>query len=157
MKVRRYRSPEDAPATYAVFQSAVRTSAAAFYDPEQIEAWAGPCLDDLTRWDARRAGAFTLVAEDAEGVAGFADLLSTGVLDMLFVHPRAGGRGSARRLVEAIIAEARRGGMTSLTTYSSRRARPVFERIGFVVVEERPTNVVRGVVVPNTEMCLALN
>lgn len=156
MEVRRYRSPEDAPATHAVFQSAVRASAAGFYEPEQIEAWAGPCPDDLTGWDARRADAFTVVVEDAEGVAGFADLLPTGVLDMLFVHPRAGGRGAARRLVEAIIAEARRRGMASLTTLASRRARPVFERIGFVVVEERPDNVVRGVVVPNTEMRLVL-
>ncbi|MFT3877897.1 MAG: GNAT family N-acetyltransferase [Propioniciclava sp.] len=156
MRLRRYRSPEDASATYAVFHAAVRISAAECYDPDQIDAWAGPDLDDLTAWDAKRASAFTLVGEDADGVAGFADLLPDGLIDMLFVHPRLGGRGAARHLLEAIIAEARQRGMGSLTTHASRRARPVFERLGFVLVEDRPNNTVRGVVVPNAEMRLLL-
>ena len=44
----------------------------------------------------------TAVTEDGEGVGGFADLVGDGLVDMLFVHPRAGGQGVARALITAI-------------------------------------------------------
>ncbi|MGN8244399.1 GNAT family N-acetyltransferase [Cellulomonas soli] len=149
---RRYRSPGDAAATFEVFQSAIRQTAATVYAPEQIEAWAGPPDVDLTGWDARRRQAFTVVAQDGEGVVGFADLVGDGLVDMLFVHPRVGGQGVARALVAAITDEAWARGLPELRTFASRSARPAFERLGFVVVAERPDNAVRGVVVPNWQM-----
>lgn len=150
--LRRYGSPGDAAATFAVFQAAVRQTAATVYAPEQVEAWAGPPDVDLTGWDARRREAFTVVAQDGEGVVGFTDLVGDGLVDMLFVHPRVGGQGVARALVTAITDEARARALPGLRTFASRSARPAFERLGFVVVAERPDNAVRGVVVPNCEM-----
>jgi len=151
--LRQYRSPDDSTATFAVFQAAIRQTAAEHYDREQIEAWAGPPHPDLTSWDARRAQATTLVAEADGEIVGFADLRDDGVVDMLFVHPRAGGRGVARRLVEAVQAHARDRGLTELRTFASRSARPAFERFGFTVVAYRPDNTARGGVrVPNYEM-----
>jgi putative acetyltransferase len=155
--LRPYRSPDDAPATFAVFQAAVRQTAAALYDQEQIEAWAGPADADLTGWDVRRREAATVLAESDGEVVGFSDLRDDGLVDMLFVHPRAGGRGVARMLVEAVQADARSRGLTVLRTFASRSAKPAFERLGFTVVEYRPDNVARnGVVVPNYEMRCAL-
>lgn len=149
--VRPYREPEDAAATYAAFRAAIRETASRFYEPEQIAAWLGP-ERDLGEWDARRRRARTVVAEVDGAVVGFADLLPDGLVDMLFVHPRAGGRGVARALLAAVLAEARARGITELRTFASRSAQPVFARAGFVVVAERPGNTVRGVVVPNAEM-----
>jgi putative acetyltransferase len=123
------------------------------YDARQIEAWAGPADVDLTGWDDRRRRATTLVVQAADGtVVGFADLLPDGLVDMLFVHPRAGGQGVARRLVTTLKDEARARGLTSLHTFASRSARPAFERFGFAVVAERLDNAVDGVVVPNYGM-----
>lgn len=132
--------------------TAILVSAATVYTPEQIAAWLGPDDVDLDAWDARRRAAWTLVAEVDGTVVGFSDLLPDGLVDMLFVHPDAGGRGSARALLTAVEAEARTRGLPELRTFASRRARPVFERLGFVVVADRVDNTARGVVVPNDEM-----
>ena len=85
-------------------------------------------------------------------VAGFADFLDDGLLDMLFVHPDFGRRGVARLLVDRVQQEAAAAGLSTLRTYASRTARPAFERFGFWVVVARPDNVVDGHVVPNYEM-----
>ncbi|MGY4643578.1 N-acetyltransferase family protein [Cellulomonas sp. URHB0016] len=151
--LRTYGHPGDAQATFDVFQAAIRQTAAAVYDPQQIEAWAGPPNPDLTGWDHRRRQATTLVAEAGGAVVGFADLCEDGLVDMLFVHPRAGRQGVARLLVEAVKDDARARGMTVLRTFASRSAEPAFERLGFTVVTYRPDNTAPGgVVVPNYEM-----
>ena len=154
--VRRYRSPDDAAATAATFRAAVTRTASADYDPEQVAAWAGPADVDLAAWDARRAATHTVVAVTQGRVVGFTDLLDDGLVDMLFVHPDAGGHGMARLLVEEVRQEARRRGLVRLHTHASRTAQPVLAHLGFRVVAERPDNRVRGVVVPNAEMACDL-
>lgn len=145
-------APDDAAATLDVFRAAVTGTAAAHYTPEQIRAWC-PADVDADAWAARRAAAWTVVAVDGAGrVLGFADLTADGVLDMLFVHPEAGGRGASRLLVGAVLAEARRRGLPRVDVRASRSARPVLEALGFTVDGEDPGNTVRGVVVPNTRM-----
>lgn len=152
--VRRYCF-EDAEPTHAVFRAAVTGTASASYTPEQIAAWCPP-EHDVRTWADRRARAWTLVAEDAGVVIGFGDLTDTAELDMLFVHPDAGGRGVARALVTGVLAEARRRGLPRVVTHASRPARPVFERLGFRVDAENPTNLIRGVAVPNFDMHIDL-
>lgn len=154
--LRRYRSPDDAAVTCEVFEAAVRGTASAFYSPEQIAAWLGPDARDLGAWDARRRGAFTLVAEVDGAVVGFSDLRDDGLVDMLFVHPAAGRSGVARALLTAVLAEARARGVPELRTFASRSAQPVLARLGFTVAVDRTDNTVRGVVVPNAEMRLRL-
>ncbi|NCT90768.1 GNAT family N-acetyltransferase [Cellulomonas sp. APG4] len=155
ISLRRYRRSEDAEATYATFRAAIHETAAHHYRADQVEAWAGPQLTDLSAWDGRRDGAFTVVAELDATVVGFADLRPDGLVDMLFVHPRAGGRGAGSRLLRAVLAEGRRRDLTGLHAFVSLVAEPVFARQGFQVVDRR-ANAVRGVVVPNAEMRLAL-
>jgi putative acetyltransferase len=150
--VRAYRPGDDAAGTHAAFQEAVLQTASSDYDPEQIVAWAGTLDIDLARWDARRAAAHTFVAIVGGQVAGFADFLDDGLLDMLFVHPDHGRTGVARALVTTVQREARSAGLATLHTHASRTARPAFERFGFRTIKERPDNVVGGRVVPNYEM-----
>jgi putative acetyltransferase len=57
--------------------------------------------------------------------------------------------------VTRIVCLAREGGAGTLETYASLTARPLFERFGFVIAE-RCTPVVRGVVMTNFKMRLAL-
>ena len=154
-EIRPYRSPDDAAATFDLFQAAIRQTAALVYGPDQIDAWAGPSRTDLTGWDCRRREASTLVAEVDGTVVGFTDLLPDGLVDMLFVDPRAGRRGLARALLAGVKLDARARGIPELRTLASRSAQPAFESLGFTLVADRPDNTVRGVVVPNAEMrCL---
>ncbi len=161
--IRPYRPGEDAEETHTVFWLAVVRTSIADYEPAQIEAWAGPRTIELENWDARRVAAHTFVAvlgdsgsadEGRPGgqVVGFADFLDDGLLDMLFVHPEFGGRGVARRLIEAVKNGARSVGLATLHTRASRTARPACERLGFSVVAERPDNTVNGHRVPNYAM-----
>ncbi|HEV7948623.1 MAG TPA: GNAT family N-acetyltransferase [Glaciihabitans sp.] len=140
----------DAEATLDVFLSAIRATAAADYSPEQIGAWAS---DDITLddWALRRANANTVVALVDGAIAGFADVDTTGYIDMMFVHPAFARRGVASALMVWAIETAKAHGATQLTTHASITARPFFEAHGFVVTEERhPT--VRGVELTNFAM-----
>lgn len=152
--IRAYRQG-DAQATADVFQAAIRITAARHYRPHQIDAWASGATD-LVRWNQNRWGAWTVVAELGGRVVGFSDLTTSGELDMLFVHPVAGGRGIARLLVAAVLDEARQRNLPVVATHASRTARPVFGRLGFVVDAENQRNMVRGVVVPNFDMHIDL-
>src|ERR1700742_1211060 len=76
MEVRAYRGA-DCGATRAVFERAVRLTAAADYSPEQVEAWAPTdiCASELAAWGAERERARTVVAVDGDDVLGFSDLV----------------------------------------------------------------------------------
>lgn len=146
---------DDALATSEVFNQAIAQTAAAFYTPAQLKAW-NPGVSDLDQWAARRAAVWTVVAEVDGQVAGFSDLTSEGVMDMLFVHPEHGSRGVASTLVGAVLDEARRRGLPRVRTRASRAARPVLEHLGFTVERDNTDNRVRGEVVPNTDMHIDL-
>jgi putative acetyltransferase len=154
--LRRYRD-EDAAATRTVFERAVRITASRHYTPEQVTAWAPVDRDPSawTEWATARAAAHTVVAVDAGEVVGFSDLVHGDLLDMLYVDPRAGGRGIGPALIREIISVARAGHTGVIETYASLTARPVFERAGFVVIEECMP-VVRGVAMTNLKMHLPL-
>ena len=96
------------------------------------------------------------VAEIEGRPVGYADVQKNGYIDHFFVsglHPR---QGIGRSLMAVLEAEARRLGVTELSSDVSRTAQPFFASFGFKVVEQR-VPVVRGVVVPNALMRKALD
>lgn len=153
--IRRFESA-DAQPTRRVFESAIRGTASSYYTRQQIEAWC-PAEYDEGAWAQARGRAWTVVAEVGGEVVGFSDLSDDGELDMLFVDPSVGGRGVARQLVGAVLAQARACGVARVTTRASRAAQPAFERFGFVVDRVEKDNVVRGVVVPRARMHIDLD
>lgn len=152
--VRRYQ-PEDAGGTWRAFDLAVCRTAAIYYTPAQIAAW-HPGSINLDAWNTHRAAVWTVVADSRGTIAGFGDLTADGVLDMLYVHPDFGGQGVARELVTAVLEHARQRGLDLVRTHASRAARPVFERLGFVVDRENTENWVRGQNIPNFDMHMLL-
>ncbi|TCO13866.1 putative acetyltransferase [Kribbella steppae] len=145
--------PEDAEPTWEAYFRAIRDTASKDYSSEQVAAWA-PESVDLVEWNERRSAAHTFVAVIDERVVGFSDVTDDGLLDMLFVHPDASGRGAARALVEAVIVKARELGLSELHTHASRTARPAFERFGFEVERANAHNWIRGENLPNYDMHL---
>ena len=58
-------------------------------------------------------------------------------------------------MLTAIKLEARTSGFSELRTFASRSAQPTFEHLGFTLVDHRPDNTIRGVVIPHAQMrCL---
>jgi putative acetyltransferase len=132
LQIRPYR-PEDLEAVAGIFRQAVRRTAIRDYSEAQVRAWAPDELD-MPAFRERRAKTGTLVAELDGAVVGFTALEPDGHVDMLYVHPDHGGRGAARAMLEAVEARARAAGADRLFTEASLTARPVFERLGYVVL-----------------------
>lgn len=153
--VRAYE-PDDAEPTWIAYFRAIRDTASADYTPAQIAAWA-PESVDLAEWNESRLAAHTFVATIESRVVGFSDVKDDGLLDMLFVHSEATGRGVARALVDAVISKARDLGLSDLHTHASRTAMPAFRHLGFEIERANPNNSIRGEILPNYDMRLKLD
>jgi len=134
MVVRDYEM-EDAGPICRLFYETVRAVNLADYSPEQVQAWA-PEVPDRGAWHGRMSGRHTLVAEDEDGVAGFAELEGDGHLDMLYCRRDMVGRGVGSRLYAAVEGRARDLGVERIFTEASITARPFFERQGFEVLRQ---------------------
>ena len=130
--LRPYR-PDDAPALLALFRDTIRRVNSRDYTPPQIAAWASDDIDPAF-WAGRFTGRFVPVAEEAGRPVGFAELEPNGHIDRVYVSADHQRCGVGRRLLAAIVAEARRVGLARLFTEASITARPFFEAQGFVVV-----------------------
>jgi DNA-binding MarR family transcriptional regulator/GNAT superfamily N-acetyltransferase len=97
---------------------------AADFDPTTDRAW-------IAEVDGQRAGAVLCVREDD----------TTAKLRTLLVEPDARGLGLGTRLVDEVIAHARRAGYTTLTLWTNDvllAARRIYERAGFTLSHEAP-------------------
>jgi GNAT superfamily N-acetyltransferase len=111
--------------------------------PQEVVAGEVRCLDDF--FDGRLKGAALVIAEDAEGAAGFAFLEPAvdyfsgdphGHIGMIAVTEAAEGRGAGAALMRAAEDWARARGYPRLTLNvfeGNRRARGVYERFGYQV------------------------
>lgn len=129
-------TPEDIPVLIDLFRQSVRRGASADYSRAQCRAWA-PDHIDRDAWIARCANRPTWVAENAGTVTGFIDLESNGHIDMLFVHPDFHRQGIASTLLTHVESEALTENIERLFAEVSLTARPVFEKAGFVIVEQQ--------------------
>lgn len=138
----------------ALLHAAVQEGAAVAYTPEQRRAWS-PAPMSAAALARRLAGQSVFVAEDGAGFAGFFTLTGDGEIDFAHVRPDRMGDGLAGRLYEAILIEARRRRLASLTVNASHLARRFFEKRGWVVVKTQ-TVTPNGVAMENHAMSLDL-
>lgn len=151
--LRLYRDA-DAAALHVLFRRAVLEGAAGHYSTEELAEWAGP-PEPGPGWADRHARYFTLVAEDAEGIAGYMMLRPNGYLDMTYVRPDRRGTGTADRLYRAILAEAQSRGMRRMTVLASRLMERFLTRRGWRVAPELAAEL--GEVPQNRAMVLDLD
>lgn len=105
------------------------------------EAWSQQMVaDELT--GAYRA--YFALTDDQDTVIGYAGLFapgSEGDVQTIAVHPSAQGRGFGRLLLDALIAEASRRGVTQLfleVRADNDVAQQLYLSVGFEVIGERP-------------------
>lgn len=114
-----------------IYAASIRELGPEYYSPEGIEAWAASAEE--AGFPDFILGPYTLVAEDASGLVGFAGMEETGRIASLFVRPDRARQGVASQLLEALL---RRPEVPRrLWTQASELSRPLFERFGFTVAE----------------------
>jgi len=145
--------PSDAEATYAVYFEAVHSGAGDHYSKDQRHAWVpSPIVPEW--WLPRLSVAKTWVTSDEHGLTGLISLRDDGYLDMFFVSTRARGDGTAVQLYERLLKQARRSGISKITTHASHCLRPFLEKRSWNVVA--PEVVTRlGVTLERFEMELS--
>jgi len=149
MRIRRFE-PGEEPALFDVYHSAIHLIASRDYTEEQVNAWAPAVLDEEL-WVRRIRGINPFVAELNGVLVGYADVQASGYIDHFFVSGRHARQGIGRALVGVLESEAKRIGVTKLTSDVSKTAQPFFARFGFQIVEQRMP-VVQGIEVPNARM-----
>ena len=145
----------DAPLLAEIFRAGVEELTGDDYGPAQQAAWAA-AADDRDAFAGRLAGALTLVATAQGAPVGFASLVGTEEIDMLYVHPAAAGQGAAAMLLDALERLAAARGTKELSVDASDSARGFFERRGFVA-KTRNTVALGGEWLANTTMIKPLS
>lgn len=135
IKIRPLRA-DDGEAAGAIFFDAVHHGTVDHYTPIQRQAWAG-ATPDAARWKDRLVNVDGFMAEQDGTPIGFMTIDGHGYVDLAFVSARAAGQGIGWRLYQAIEDRARQSALPRLTTEASKKARPFFERQGWIVDEEQ--------------------
>jgi len=131
MSIRTYRE-EDALEIAALLRESVTTLAGAFYDADQVAAWA-EVLPDAKRIDATRGdgrSTFLYVSNDGD-IQAFADIEPDGHIDFLYATPAAAGQGIASQLYDHLENFAIKCDHCRLYTEASEHACRFFLKKGF--------------------------
>lgn len=140
--------PRDTPALAAILRSAIFDLTGEDYDTDQQEAWAAAAGDEEAL--AQRLGScLTLVAERAGEPVGFIALADNKVIELLYVHADAAGKGIGAQLCDAIERLAAARGAKSLTVDASDTALGFFKKRGYIA-RQRNTVQRGGVWLGNT-------
>lgn len=131
MELREY-CPPDCLTLAELFYDSVHAVSPRDYSPEQLDAWADG-HPDLAAWNRSFLRHYTLVAQEADQIIGFADIRRDGYLDRLYVHPDWQRRGVATALCNQLES---RCGAPCFSAYASISALPFFQKRGYQVVEE---------------------
>lgn len=133
-----------------IFTRAIHEIACRDYGPEQCEAWSGK-IPNPEHWKLRCDSKQPFVFIRDGRIAGFLELDPDGHIDCTYVHPDHQRRGIASALIRHAIEVSLARGVTRLHVEASIGARPVFENLGFIVIEEQ-TVTIRGVDLVNYRM-----
>jgi putative acetyltransferase len=132
--------PADVPILREIFRDSIAELTSDDYSEAQQEAWAASAEDEAA-FAARLGKQLTLVATMQGSPVGFASLVGTEKLDMLYVHPGVAGHGVAAMLADALEKLAAGRGAKKLTVDASDTARGFFERRGYVAQQRNSVSV----------------
>lgn len=137
MIVLRQFKASDLEAVLYVYNEAICTTGAKYYDQDQINAWAAIDESSKQNWLHSLSSNITFVAESDGEIVGFGDMTHSGYIDHVFILQKYQGRGILQRLVKNFEAEAVRLGLKEITTEASLVAMPLAKRLGYQVVTEQ--------------------
>ena len=137
--------PEDAPALTEATVAAIAVIGPRAYGIEQVLVWAAHHPGPVRFTEGAARGEVILVALADDGTpAAYAILQPEGHLDMLYCHPDHSGRGLGSALLAAMDGEARKLGLSRITTEASEISQPVFARAGYALLHRRDFTMTLG-------------
>ncbi len=134
MVIRSYRQG-DHVAVAETFSRAVHEIASKVYSPAQCLAWSAQEAN-YDHWKKRCELKRPLVAVIGTEIAGFLELDPNGHIDCAYINPSFQRRGIMTCLVRHAVETCFNSGIERVYTEASICAKPMFEKIGFVVLEE---------------------
>jgi putative acetyltransferase len=123
--------PADTMALRDLFAQSIEELTADDYTEDQRLAWIARA-EDAEAFADRLEGMVTLIVQVDGEYLGFASLKDNSVVDMLYVHPYATGRGIGSSLVDALERIAAARGAEKITVEASDTAQPFFVQRGYV-------------------------
>lgn len=127
--VRRARE-DDADELFDVHIRSIREVCSSHYSERETQAWAGRLFPGAHLPGIRSHDFF--VAEDAEGLVGFSELVAEeSEVRAVYVHPRALRAGVGSALLYAVEDAARAAGLSSLRLSASLNAVPFYQHAGY--------------------------
>ena len=149
IKIRQYKN-SDAQATWDLFYNTIRKVNTRHYTLEQVQAWA-PDSFDKQEWAQHMKRLNPFIAELNGVLVGYADLQSDGLIDHFFCHHQYQGLGIGTQLMQHLLSEGQKSGITRYYSEVSITAKPFYERFGFTVISEQKVQV-RGQTLTNFMM-----
>ncbi|EMJ5848386.1 GNAT family N-acetyltransferase [Klebsiella aerogenes] len=131
MRVRR-AVPDEAPALWNIRNQAIRHGCRQSYGAEVIHAWTPEQMPEGYRHAVADNPFYIVENRLGQPVAtGYLDIESLSV-EAIFTLPECGGQGCADLIMRAVIAEARRRGLETITLEATPNAAGFYLRHGFV-------------------------
>ena len=149
MKIRKFQHG-DHVAIAEIFTRAVHEIAAEVYTPEQCLAWSDREVN-YEHWRRRCELKRPFVAVSGSEISGFLELDPDGHIDCAYINPDFKRRGIMTRMVEHAITTCFDLNIRRMYVDASICAKPMFEKVGFLVVEEHMVNI-NGVELLNYKM-----
>ncbi|WP_200343145.1 GNAT family N-acetyltransferase [Rhodovibrio sodomensis] len=126
------------PAVAAIYRSAVQTVGPAYYDADQVAAWAA-AADNPTALGETLARGLAILRTVDGWPAALGQVGANGHVGLLYVHGDFGRQGHGGQLLVQLLDHARRNGAAQATIDASRFSARLAARHGFrVEAEERP-------------------
>jgi putative acetyltransferase len=132
--------PADTPLLADIFRESVMDLTGDDYSEAQREAWVA-AIDDLEAFAKRLGGQLSLIGTLQGSPVGFASLVGSNKVDLLYVHPVAAGQGIGNMLVDALEKLAGARGAEKLIVDASDSARGFFEKRGYVAQQRNSISV----------------
>ena len=137
-----------------LFFMSVHSIDSSIYSQEQKRAWASSPIDYVS-WGKRLEEKRPYLLLINNQLAGFIELEADGHIDCTYVSPMFQRKGVATALLEYVIDKAKNLELKLLYVEASIVAKPLFEKIGFLVDKEN--RVIRnGIVLTNYSMHMKL-
>ncbi|GHT24023.1 hypothetical protein FACS189430_08240 [Bacteroidia bacterium] len=129
--IRKYQ-PSDVEQLIDLFTQTVHKVSCSYYSPAEVEAWAPSTPVDTAYWDNYFSTRFTLIDQRDDEIVGFGCLSeSRNVVDMLFTHHAHQNEGIGAAIIDALEAEALRGGQHEMFLTTSATAWHFYQKRGY--------------------------
>ncbi|MEX0330739.1 MAG: GNAT family N-acetyltransferase [Puniceicoccaceae bacterium] len=133
-----------------IFCRAIHEIAIEVYTEEQCLAWSSK-EPNYERWAKRCELKRPFVCEKDGNLAGFLELDPDGHIDCAYINPDYQKQGIMSALVRHAVKVCSRMDLEKVYVEASISAKPLFEKLGFTVVQEKEV-ILRGVALRNYDM-----